>query len=144
MERSRRVANHAVRDEGGEVERRLPARIRKSAGEHLAPGLRQHAHLPRPLGLRRRQTLFARACARVVDGAEAPPPQAVGEPEVVTASRLELDESGAPNGVDPSVSGRDRAAQGFLLAQPELVAPVEALAVGAIAGVLELEPPADV
>ena len=58
-------------------------------------------------------------------------------------ARVDLDVVVALQGVDRAVSSGDRSQPGLLLAEPELVAPVEAFAVRAVS-VLEPEPAADV
>jgi hypothetical protein len=53
----------------------------------------------------------------------------VGEGEVVSEARIDLDEVGPAHGVDGPVAARDRTGGRLAPTQPELVAPVEAFAV---------------
>ncbi len=68
----------------------------------------------------------------VVDGAAPALHHQVREREVVTEARIDLDVVRATYRIDRPVAARDRPEPRLLLAQPDLVAPVGALAVAAV------------
>ncbi len=130
-----------VREDLGEVERRLPA-------EHLPagddqPAVLEHAHLAPVLGADPRRRPLARDRLGVVDRAPAALHHHVRQGEVVAEPRVDLDVVGPAHGVDRPVPAGDRAERRLLLAQPGLEPPVDAFAV-VPGGVGQDEPPADV
>ena len=141
MEHAAPVAQHAMRDHRDEVAGREPAEHR--AAQRDLPAVLEHAHLARVLGLVRRRGLLERERGGLVDGPLAGLHHPVREGEVVAPLRVDLDVALATQRVDRAVPARDRAEPRLLLPQPELVAPVQPLAVRP-GGVLQAQAAADV
>jgi hypothetical protein len=62
----------------------------------------------------------------------------------VAVLRSQLHERRATDRVDGAASRRETSARRLVLAEPELIAPVEALSVVSTVHLIELDPPADV
>ena len=119
------VAQQAVRDELDHVDRaRTP---QHPPCEDMPPRLRDHPHLPLVLVLRLARCALHRDCRRLVDRSLPVLHHQVREAEVVAEARVVLDVVVPPHRVDRAVAAGLR----FVRAQPELVAPVEALLVRA-------------
>ena len=128
MQEAARVAQHAVREELAEVERRHAPQAARL--EQVPPRPRQHAHLAPVLVLDVARRLLERERLGLVDGAAAALHHQVREAEVV--AERPLDVVRAADRVDRAVAAGDRAERRLALAQPHLVAPVDAFAVRAV------------
>ena len=89
----------------------------------------EHPHLARIFRLVRRGRPLERLRRRLEHRTAAVLHHPVRQREVVPPARVDLDVVAAPERVDRAVPARDRAQPRLTLAEPELVAPVEALAV---------------
>ena len=135
------VAEQPVRDDLDEVAGRQAPEHR--AAQRDLPAVLEHPHLAPVLGLVRRRRLLERVRRRLVDRAAPLLHHPIGEREVVAPARVDLDVVGALDGVDRAVAAGDRAEPRLGVAQPHLVAPVDALPVRA-GRVLEPQLAADV
>ena len=141
MEKPASEAEDPVRDELGEEERL--GRSEHAPAEEVRPALRLHTQAAAQLVLARVRGLFKRERARLVDGTAAPLGERVRKAEVVAHPRIARAVLLAAHCVDGPVSRGDPRELRLGLPHPELVAPVDALAVGPVRA-LELELPADV
>ena len=128
-------------EDRGEVPGRETPQHRAPQGD--LPAVLEHPHLARVLRLVRRCRFLERDGVRLVDRPPARLDHPVREREIVAPARIDLDVVSAPERVDRSVPAGDRAEPRLLLAQPELVAPVEPLAVRARC-ILETKASADI
>ncbi len=141
MEHATRVAEVTVRQDRDEIERPKPM-------QHLAldddrPAMLEHAHLAAILVLRRRRRLLEGVRLGLVDGAVASLNHQVREGQIVAEAGIDLDVLRAAHSVDRSVAAGDRVEARLVCAQRELVTPVDALLVRAVA-VRDVQSAADV
>ena len=123
-----------MREDHQAVERAVAARREQAAAQDDRPGVAHHPPLAAPLALDRRHHLLRRPRVGHVDRAAAALDHQEREREVVAHDRVDLDVVVAADRVDRAVPARDRGERRLLGAQPHLVAPVDALLVGAGVG----------
>ena len=119
-----------MRDDHQAVERAVAARGEQAAAQDDRPGVAHHAPLAAPLALDRRHHLLRRPRLGHIDRAAAALDHQEREREVVAHDGVDLDVGVAPDRVDRAVARRHRRQRRLLGAQPQLVAPVDALLVG--------------
>src|SRR6059058_169725 len=119
------AAKVPVRDQLGRVQRRHAAQ--RAAGEEEGPRLREHPHLAAVLVGALRCRLLEGCGLRLVDRAPSLLDGKRREAQIVPERRLEV--VGTTDRVDRAVATGDRAELRLALAEPELVTPVDALAV---------------
>ena len=132
MEHAASVAQHAVRQDLHQVERRQVAQ--HPPAQRDQPAVLEHAYLAPVLGLDVRRRLLERKRLRLEDCAAAALHHQVRQREIVAEARVDLDVVASPHRVDRTVPARHRAEPRLALAQLQLVAPVGALLVRAFRG----------
>ena len=143
MQQAAGVAQESVRDHLDPIKRTEPPQAEHPPVQDEQPAVAEHAHLALELVREVGRHLLQRDRAGRVDGAEAALDHEVREGQVVAEARVDLLVALAAHRVDGAVAARDRVDERLARPQPDLVAPVGALLVGAL-GRAQLQAAADV
>ena len=131
VQERRGVAQQSVRGDHERVERRVAARGEQAAAQDDRPRVAHHAPLACELALHGGHHLLGRARRGGVDRAPAALDHVEGQREVVAHDRIDAQVGLGAHRVDGAVARGDRRQLGLARADGHLVAPVQALLVGA-------------